>query len=400
MIDRRNGRWLRALVTLPLVLAGAPSALLAQDPVAAMIAQVESPQSPYRQGLDASTVPEVMRRYRVPGVSVAVIKDFEVHWAKGYGVADVETGAPVTTSTLFQAASVSKPVAAMAVLRAVQEGRVSLDRDVNDFLSSWKVPPSDLTRSQPVTLRALLSHTSGADDGFGFPGYQPGVALPTVLQILGGERPSNVGPVLFARPPFAAYKYSGGGIAIAQLAMMDVFGKPFADIMRDLVLAPAGMRDSTYEQPLTAGLAAGAARAHSRMGRAMAGKWHVYPEQAAAGLWTTASDLARFAIEVQTARRGPGGRVLSQAMAREMTTPVGVGPFALGLVVDRRGEGWYVSHTGDNWGFKAGVWAHVLKGFGVAVMANGDGGLPVIEEIQARVARAYGWDSLDKPLPR
>src|SRR5262249_26093833 len=162
--------------------------------------------------------------------------------------------------------------------------------------------------------------------------------------ILKGEKPSNVGPVLFARPPFAGYQYSGGGLTIMQMAMTEALERPFAEIMRDTVLGPLRMADSTYEQPLPAAWESRAARAHDGDARATDAKGHVSPERPAAGLWTPPSDLARFLIEVQQAVRGPAGLVLSQATAREMVTPVGVGPFAVGLTVDKRGEGWYVSH--------------------------------------------------------
>lgn len=372
----------------------------AQDGTAAMVARIEAPQVPNRQGLDALTLQEVLQRFRVPGVSVAVIKDFSVHWTKGYGVADVETGRPVENDTLFQAASISKPVTAMAALRLVQEGRFSLDDDVNKLLKSWQVPKSDDTRDRPVTPRALFSHTSGADDGFGFPGYEPAAARPTVAQILDGDKPSNVGRVLFARPPFQAYKYSGGGLTIMQLALTDLMGEPFPEIMRTRVLAPLGMTNSTYEQPLPGSLAGRAARAHNGQGRSMGAAWHVYPEQAAAGLWTTAGDLARFVIEVQRAVRGPAGAVLNQTTAREMVSPTGVGPYAVGLSIEKRNEGWYFGHGGSNWGFRCDLLGHVRKGYGVVVMVNGDAGGIVINEIEARVASAYNWDSLDKPLIR
>lgn len=374
--------------------------LRAQDQAAAMIARIESSQSPNRQGLDALTLQEVMQRFRVPGVSIAVINDFSIHWARGYGVADVETGRPAQVDSLFQAASISKPVTAMAALRLVQDGRFSLDDDVNTLLKSWHVPNSDLTRDRPVTLRALLSHTSGADDGFGFPGYDPSAARPTVVQILDGEKPSNVGRVVFARPPFQAFKYSGGGFTIMQLALTDLLGTSFAQIMQTRVLTPLGMTNSSFQQPLPEPLARRAVRAHNGQGRGMDALWHVYPEQAAAGLWTTPSDLARFAIEVQRAIRGPSGDVLTQAMAREMVSPTGVGPFAVGLTVEKRGEGWYFSHGGDNWGFECHMLAHIRKGYGVVVMTNGGAGAVVISEIEARVASAYDWDSLDKPLFR
>lgn len=387
------------LIAVVWVWATAPT-VSAEDDAAAMIARIEAPQSPNRQGLDALTLQEVMQRFRVPGVSVAVIKDSSIHWAKGYGVADVETGRLVSDDTLFQAASISKPVTAMAALRLVQEGRISLDADVNTILKSWSVPKSDLTRDRPVTPRSLFSHTSGADDGFGFPGYEPSAARPTVVQIIDGEKPSNVGRVIFVRPPFQAYKYSGGGVTIMQLALTDLVGEPFAQMMRTLVLAPLGMTNSSFEQPLPDSLAGRAARAHNGQGRSMGAAWHVYPEQAAAGLWTTPSDLARFAIEVQRAVRGPSGSVLKQAMVREMVSPTGVGPYAVGLALEKKNEGWYFMHGGGNWGFRCNLIAHVRKGYGVVIMTNGDAGGVVINEIEARVASAYSWDSLDKPLFR
>jgi CubicO group peptidase (beta-lactamase class C family) len=359
-----------------------------------LIARIEAAQTPNRQGLDGFTLAELMQRFHVPGLSIAVIRDFKIHWVKAYGIADVASGRPAAADTLFQAASISKPVTAMAAMRLVDGRRFSLDDDINTILKSWHAP------GHTVTPRSLMSHTSGADDGFGFPGYDPSAARPTLVQILDGKPPSNVGPVLFARPPYEAYKYSGGGVTIMQLALMDLTGRPFAQFMRSTVLDPLGMRDSSYEQPLPAALASRAARAHDGEGKPMGAAWHVYPEQAAAGLWTTPGDLARFIIEVQRAVRGPKGAVLTQAAASAMVGPVGVGPFGVGLTIEKRGEGWYFSHGGSNWGFRGDILGHVRKGYGVAILTNGDNGSAVIGEIEARVAAAYGWDSLDKPLPR
>jgi CubicO group peptidase (beta-lactamase class C family) len=362
--------------------------------------RIEGTQSPYRQGLDAYTLQQVMEKFHVPGVSIAVIKDFKVHWAKGYGVADVKSGRPVEVDTLFQAASISKPVTAMAALHLVQEGRFSLDDDVNRILKTWHVPESEFTHEQPVTPRSLFSHTSGADDGFGFPGYDPGAARPTVVQILNGQPPSNTGPVVFARRPYQAYKYSGGGVEVMQLALTELVGEPFDRFMKATVLDPLGMSHSTYQQPLPDAYAAHAAHAHNNEGHASDVPWHVYPEQAAAGLWTTPSDLARVALELQLALRGPSGTVLKEATAREMIAPVSVGPFAVGFSILKKGEGWYFTHSGGNWGFSCDLLAHVRKGYGVVVMTNGDQGSRVIDEIESRVAAAYNWDSLDKPLIR
>jgi CubicO group peptidase (beta-lactamase class C family) len=374
---------------------GAPHA---QDGAAALIARIEAPQTPNRQGWDPYTLPELMDRFGVPGVSIAVIKDYQIHWTKAYGLADVTAKSPVTQATIFQAASISKPVTAFAVMRLVDAGNLQLDEDVNRYLKSWKVPDNEFTRGRPVALRALLSHTSGTGDGL-FPGYHPSSERPTLVQILNGERPSNVGRVFWERPPFTAFKYSGGGTVIVQLLLTDALGQPFHEIMRELVLDPIGMTSSTYEQPLPPQRDTNAARAHDGRGRAMDAKWHVYPEQAPAGLWTTPADLAKLAIELQKAQRGES-KVLSRAAAQEMVTPVGTGPYAIGFGIEKRNEGWYFGHGGINWGFQCNMQAHRLKGYGLVVMTNSDSGGRLNAEIEARIAAAYNWDSLDKPIPR
>ncbi len=371
----------------------------AQDSGEAFISRIEAAQVPDRQGYDGLTLAQLMERFRVPGVSIAVIKDFQIHWTKQYGVADVTNNAPLNAETLFQAASISKPVTAVAAARLKQQGVIDFDTDVNTYVKSWKVPETEFTRGGPVTLRALFSHTSGTGDGFGFPGYHPDAPRPTVPQILNGEKPSNVGKVLWERAPFTAQKYSGGGTTIVQLALTEKTGKPFPDLLRELVLEPFGMASSAFEQPLSPARDKNATRAHNGRGAAMDAKWHVYPELAAAGLWTTPTDLAKLGIEVQKALQGRS-KLLTREAALELVAPVGTGPFAVGFSVERRGEGWYFMHGGGNWGFACNLLLHRLKGYGFAIMTNADSGGAVMRELEARIAAAYGWDSLDKPVPR
>ena len=261
---------LRAIVALVLLGIALPASSTAQNRTPAeYIAAIEGTQpSAGRNGLGDLTLDELMERFNVPGVSVAVIRDFEIHWEKGYGVADVETGAPVHTETMFQAASISKPVAAMGVLRAVEDRLFTLDDDINDILQSWTLGGGAFTADSPVTPRTLTSHTSGLGDGFGFPGYDPSDPLPTVVQVLDGHEPSNLGPVFMERPPMSLMEYSGGGVTVMQLALSDARNRPFADIMRDDVLLPIGMVNSSYEQPISPERESNAARGHDREGRA------------------------------------------------------------------------------------------------------------------------------------
>jgi CubicO group peptidase (beta-lactamase class C family) len=349
---------------------------------------------------DSLGVPELMAQFNVPAVSVAVIRDFKIEWARAWGVKDATTGEAATIDTLFQAASISKPVAAMASLRAAQDGRFALDQDINSILKSWRLPARPGSSGEIVTPRMLMSHTSGTDDGFGFPGYHPAAPRPSIVQILDGQPPSNRGQVRVGRPPMTGSKYSGGAVMIQQLALTDVIGKPFAAIMKDSVLAPIGMTNSTYEQPLPPDRQSQAAHAHNSSGKPGDAPWHVYPEQAAAGLWTTPTDLAKFAIEVQQSLAGRSTKVLSRATAQEMVTPVAVGPFAVGFTIAKEGEGWYFAHGGSNWGFRCDLIAHRSKGYGAVIMTNGDNGGRLIAALREKISRASAWDMYDKPLRR
>ena len=368
--------------------------------VSAQAAIEQTQTQPGEDGLGTRTVTELMEEFGVPGVSIAVIKDFKIHWVKAYGVADVETGQLVDIETMFQAASISKPVAAMGVLRAVQDGLFKLDDDINDILDSWTLDGKEFTQDQPVTPRALTSHTSGLGDGFGFPGYDPEQPLPTILQILEGHELSNVGRVFMEREPMTFFEYSGGGVTVMELALSNVRRRPFVDVMQEGVLAPIGMTRSSYAQPISPEHNKNAARAHDNNGESRGPKWHVYPEHAAAGLWTTPTDLARIIIEVQRSARGESTRVLSQSMVQEMLNPVGVGPFAVGFTMSKIGEGWYFSHGGSNWGFRALMLAHKVKGYGLVVMTNADQGSTVINEISRRIQYTYNWDSVASAVER
>jgi CubicO group peptidase (beta-lactamase class C family) len=336
---------------------------------------------------------ERMRHFRVPGVSVAVIDGGRVAWARAWGETEAGSGVPVDTATLFQAASISKPVAAAGALRLVEEGVLALDEDVNARLRSWKVPENGLTTTEKVTLRRLLSHSAGTTV-HGFPGYAAGAAVPSLLQLLNGETPANTPAVRVDVAPGSRWRYSGGGTSIVQLMMTDATGRPFAEWMRERVLEPAGMRHSTYEQPLPAALRRRAAAGHRRDGTPVPGRYHTYPEQAAAGLWTTPSDLARFAIEVQRAHAGSDGRIISREMTRRMLTRES-GGYGLGFGVEGEGDELWFTHGGSNAGFQAFFAALAERGQGAVVMTNGDAGGELAMEILRALSREYGWPGFE-----
>lgn len=331
-----------------------------------------------------------MRLYHVPAVSIAVFDGQRILWAKAYGMADADALAPATEATLFQAASISKSVASLGALKEVERGKIALDRNINEYLKSWKLPENDFTKKTPVTLAELLSHTAGTTV-HGFPGYAAGKDVPSVVQVLDGASPANTAPIRVDIPPGKEYRYSGGGFTIVQLALTDIEGKSFPQILEEDVLKPLGMAESTYEQPLPPGRLRFAAAGHDDQGRPIPGKRHTYPEMAAAGLWTTPSDLSRFAMGVERSYEGKPGAVLSKETATRMLTPV-LGDYALGLGIEKRGSSTYFTHDGANEGFRCVYVANRDKGYGAAVMTNAEKGGFLTQEIVRAIAAAYRWD--------
>ena len=260
-----------------------------------------------------------MAFYRLPGVSMAIFDNYRLAWARGYGLREAGQAAPVDSDTLFQAASISKTITAIIVMRLVEAGRLDLDEDVNNYLTSWQAPAN--AGWQPrLTLRQLLSHSAGLTVP-GFPGYYRQHELPTLTQILKGAEPANTPPVRVNAVPGVQFRYSGGGTTIVQQLLVDVTGQPFPELARELVLAPLGMDQSGFEQPLPLDRWDRAATGHRPGGQPVAGRWHVYPEMAAAGLWSTPTDLARLALDLQNTNAGRAGGILHRESVNQLLTP-------------------------------------------------------------------------------
>jgi CubicO group peptidase (beta-lactamase class C family) len=271
----------------------------------------------------------------------------------------------------------------------VEEGLLTLDAPVNEYLKGWQIPDNEFTREHPVTLKHLLTHTGGLTV-HGFPGYALTEEVPTTVQVLDGSGPANTAPIRVDTIPGVLWRYSGGGYTIVQQLLEDVAGDPFPQILREEVLDPVGMTLSSYQQPLPPERAAHAASSHLSDGTGGDGKWHVYPEMAAAGLWTNPTELAKLAMELQASFHGERGRVLSPEMTRAMLTPV-LGGYGLGFAIQGEGEEARFSHGGSNYGFRAQFLAFVEGGRGAFVMTNGDQGSSLAQEIILAVAREYGW---------
>ncbi len=394
-----------ALAALVALLAPTGTDLTAQSPAgrntisASDVAQALQPavqlrdSSPRRFRLE-----ERMRSHRVPGVSVAVMQAGRIAWAHAWGVADAASARPVDSTTLFQAASISKPLAALTALSLVEDGRLSLDAPINRALTTWQLPADSRHRDTMVTLRRLLEHTAGTSVS-GFPGYRaaertPDVAIPSNVAVLDGR--GNTPAVRVVREPNRAFAYSGGGYTIAEQAIEDVTGESFAQAAAARVLMPAGMTRSTFAQPLPAARWAEAAHAHDANGTPVPGRWHDYPEQAAAGLWTTPTDLLRLGGHLAAVWRGEADTgIVSRATLQQMFThrgnQAGFESYGLGFGITGEGDALSFGHNGGNEGFLSTWVIYPARKEGVAVMTNGERGFALAQEIVRGVAAQLGW---------
>lgn len=346
----------------------------------------------------ARPLAERMAHCATPGLSVAAVDGGALAWARGFGTRAAGSER-VTPHTPFQAGSISKPVFALAVMRLVQDGVLDLDADVNRYLTSWQVPANDDWQPR-VTLRQLLSHSAGTTV-HGFPGYPATGPWPSVPQVLQGAPPANTLPVGVDLMPGTQFRYSGGGTTIAQQVVVDVTGKPFPELMRTLVLDPLGMQDSSFAQPLPPALAARAAHGHPWNGVATPGGWHVYPEMAAAGLWTTAGDLARLGAAVMRALRGdPSPLRLTRDSVAAMLRPqlpeqrIGDDFYGLGWGCAGKDDDFRFGHFGQDEGFLAVIRMFPARGGGAVVMINSIQGWRLRDELLAAIGRAYGWPAI------
>ncbi|MFT4850794.1 MAG: CubicO group peptidase (beta-lactamase class C family) [Sediminicola sp.] len=362
------------------------------DPTIDMIKKVEKGLTTpiYIEGDATWTVDERMEHYGVPGVSLAVINNGKIEWTKSYGFVDKERKSPVTGKTLFQAASISKPVTAYGVLTLVEQKKVVLNEDINTYLKSWKLPESEFTQDKKVTLKNLISHSAGITV-HGFLGYSPDLPVPTLVEVLNGTPPANSGASVVDKIPEESFRYSGGGYNIVQQMMIDVEGKTFPEIMNELVLQPLEMNKSTFSQPLTGEKLALAATGYLPDGSMVKGRRHTYPEMAPAGLWTNAGDLAKFAVNIQATLKDNSTKGLSKDMTTKMLTPFVEEFSGLGIFLNKKKDEIYFGHGGWNEGFSSEMMAHKDKGYGVVVMINANQP-DFISELIRSVALAYNWD--------
>lgn len=332
-----------------------------------------------------------MRARRVNGVSIAVIDKGVISWAKGYGLKNTsDTSGKVDTATLFQCASIGKIVTTLAVLHLVEKGLIGLDENINDKLRSWKFFDNKYTAGKKVTLRHLLTHSSGLADNYGFKGYRPHAAIPALQQILNAQPPANNKKVLVAQAvPGTVEQYSGGGFMIIQQLIEDITAMPFDRYVDSTVFKPFGMIHSTYKF-YPDSFSSNIAVAHNDDGKPYREfNYRLYPEWAAAGPWTTPSDLARLAIAIQQMAAG-NSNYLGKKLVRDVLTPQ-INSMGLGMHLkgDKKPVGFW--HAGNNEGYTGIFMATIESGQGAVVLTNSNSGEWLAMEILRSVAGSYHW---------
>jgi len=328
---------------------------------------------------------DALRTLHIPSVNIALIEDGSLAWSRSFG-----TG---SSNTIYQAASLSKLVSAVAALRLVEHGALSLDRNVNDDLIGWHLPDNDMTRDHPVTLRGLLSMTAGVGVP-GYVGYEPGGPLPSLSQILDGLPPANSPPVRVEAVPGSRYAYSGGGYEIVQALIEGKTELSYQDALEDLVFRPAAMPNSYFLQPPPPNLAARAAKGHDADGKELAGGWRVIPELAAGGLWSSAGDLANLLVRLARAYSGASNALLTTAIVHTMMTRQANGPYGLGGAVDGTGKDRVLMKRGQNIGYQGYMLIFPEAGQGIVVLTNSDNGTTVATALIRRAAAVYRWPPL------
>ncbi|WP_157837430.1 serine hydrolase domain-containing protein [Chryseobacterium sp. P1-3] len=337
---------------------------------------------------------ERMKEFNVKGVSIAVINNYTIEWAKAYGYADEEENRKADVNTLFQAASISKTINSLGFIKLVQMGKIDLDQDINTYLKSWKFPYEGLSKNKIITSRNLLSHSAGLGVS-GFGGYERTAEIPDIVEILDGIFPANSKAVRSVKEPGIAFDYSGGGTVISQLILTDTSGREYEEFMKKEVFDPLQMTHSMYSVNDTLNVASG----YYTDGKKVKGKYHLYPEYAAAGLWTTPEDLAKYMIECQLALQGKSEKVLPHKYMKERFTPVvnyNESKVALGVFLRYKNGVYYFNHNGGNEGFTCASYGSLDKGYGVVVMTNSNNQALMLE-ICNSVARVYDWDHFFVP---
>ena len=342
-----------------------------------------------KKHFDGATFIQRMEDLRVNAISIALVENCEICETYTLGVKQRGKADKVTASTLFQAASISKPVFAVAVMRLDECGILDIDADISEYLVGYEVPTFD-NQKHKITLRQILSHNAGLNL-HGFAGYQQGQDVPTIEQILIGARPCNHEKLKLIKTPEIGHQYSGGGYVLAQKIVTDVCKADFYDLMDEWVLSPLAMAHSTFSQPLPSERLHEIAFGYGDHDLALPGGYDIMPELAAAGLWSTPSDLARLGIEIMKVLNGKSAFLKKDTAPLMTTKAYEDSRHGIGFVVGESKKRNIFGHSGHNDGFVSNMVFCPNDGSGIAVMTNTNIGDDIVFEVTDAFKELFGW---------
>lgn len=349
--------------------------------------------------LNKYSIIQRMKYYKIPSVSIAIIDNEKIVLSKTYGLAGIEQNRPANTNTLYQVASISKSINALGVIKLVQDGYLSLTKDIRNYLKTWTFPDNELSKNKAITIKNLLSHTAGLSV-HGFIGYSINDSLPSINQILDGQMPANNEPVKPIYPINEHFEYSGGGYTIIRKILDDNISSNYDSLMTAIVLGPLKMTNSTFSQPLSKKYKNFAYGTDKEM-KTLKGNYYIYPEQSAGGLWSTATDIAKFVLSIQHDLKGSKNAILNKQLTQEMLTPV-LNNYSLGFGIVEKGGEKYFWHEGESYGYNSMYYGSFTTGKGVVILTNAypANGHPFIQELLNSVATVYNWKEFYKPAKK
>lgn len=338
-----------------------------------------------------ATVEQAIAKHGLQGLSVAIIDNYQVSWTREWGVKSADDKDPVDKDTVFNIASIAKPVTATLIAMLAEKGLIDLDEPVATYLQRWQLPDNEFTRSTNVTLRHLLGHTSGATQ-HGFKDFYIGEEIPTIVDVLNGGDLPDTEKLDINFEPGTEWRYSGGGYVVAQMAVEDYLKKPLAELASEFIFQPLELTNTTMLRPDEAGFPKNAAKAHDENGTVISTGLPICPQISASGLWTTPTDMARFLIEMQNALRGRS-EIISSAVAKLVTSEIMDG-FGLGWALfEPVGHMEAFSHGGANTGTGGRVYATKKGGNGIVLFGNGPNDIrePILAMFRESIVDAHGW---------
>ncbi len=335
-----------------------------------------------------SSITDKILEYNIPALSLAVIHQGKIEWADTYLNANFPEESKLDCASIFQAASLSKPVTVLAAMRMHATGAIDLDQNIQEYLKDYVLPPGKQTAENPVTLRNIFSHTSGITSG-GYEGYSKDLPLPSDIDILQGASGVNSPPIEVVNPPNETLAYSGGAYTLAEVALQDIFANEFSDFMKEWILEPAGMKHSAFTQPLITSKPNQVVRGYTQSGTVLEGGWRNHPEQAAAGLWSNASDLAKFLLEIYNAYQGKSS-IFSQSVIKSMLEDERDG-LVYGFIINRSNDDISLTHYGGNAGYRTGMTISLTTGNGLVYLIDSDNGGNLGNELLLSAAQVYEW---------